>query len=180
MASTGAEKIGQDTQVKAESVTKNELTESGDVPDEAGVDGELSKNAAKKAAKREKQAAEKASKTKDKPIGLTESKKPTSKAAKKKIEGAALIGIDVAKEEDFSGWYQQVLTKGDMLDYYDVSGCYILRVSPALLYSLCFLTWIACLLLYMGTGSGMVQHQDQEDGRQELFIPNVRVGRCAQ
>ena len=70
-------------------------------------------------------------KSKEKPIGVNEAKKPTSKAAKKKIEGAALIGIDVAKEEDFSGWYQQVLTKGDMLDYYDVSGCYILKVSPA-------------------------------------------------
>ncbi|EPS43308.1 hypothetical protein H072_2705 [Dactylellina haptotyla CBS 200.50] len=43
------------------------------------------------------------------------------------IEGAALIGITVHKEIDFSGWYQQVLTKGDMLDYYDVSGCYILK-----------------------------------------------------
>ena len=42
---------------------------------------------------------------------------------KKKIEGAALIGIDVAKDADFSEWYQQVLTKGDFLDYYDVSGC---------------------------------------------------------
>ena len=42
---------------------------------------------------------------------------------KKKIEGAALIGIDVAKEADFPEWYQQVLTKGDFLDYYDVSGC---------------------------------------------------------
>ncbi|KAF8461369.1 cytoplasmic proline-tRNA ligase Prs1 [Kalaharituber pfeilii] len=40
---------------------------------------------------------------------------------------AALIGITVKKELDFSGWYQQVLTKGDMLDYYDVSGCYILK-----------------------------------------------------
>jgi prolyl-tRNA synthetase len=39
-----------------------------------------------------------------------------------------LIGIDVGKEEDFPDWYQQVLTKGDMLDYYDVSGCYILKV----------------------------------------------------
>lgn len=46
-----------------------------------------------------------------------------SKKPKKKIEGAALIGIDIAKEADFSEWYTQVLTKGDFLDYYDVSGC---------------------------------------------------------
>jgi prolyl-tRNA synthetase len=76
------------------------------------------------------------------PIGKAEAKKPTSKAGKqpkaenkqvqgggkkKKIEGAEMIGIDISKDDDFSGWYQQVLTKGDMLDYYDVSGCYILK-----------------------------------------------------
>lgn len=92
---------------------------------------EFSKSAQKKAAKQEKMAAEKANKSATstvKEAGKTESKKAVNKAPKKKIEGAALIGIDVSKEEDFSGWYQQVLTKGDMLDYYDVSGCYILKV----------------------------------------------------
>lgn len=49
---------------------------------------------------------------------------PASSAA---LEDAKLIGITVDKALDFSGWYQQVLTKGEMLDYYDVSGCYILR-----------------------------------------------------
>ncbi|QLG72103.1 hypothetical protein HG535_0C04570 [Zygotorulaspora mrakii] len=43
------------------------------------------------------------------------------------LEDAKLIGITVDKGLDFSGWYQQILTKGEMLDYYDVSGCYILR-----------------------------------------------------
>lgn len=118
-------------------------TDHGDVPDRTkqadgeGENGELSKNAAKKAAKQAKMAADKAdkaSKAGQKPIGHSEAKKPTGtavKQSKKKIEGAALIGIDVAKEDDFSGWYQQVLTKGDMLDYYDVSGCYILKVGSS-------------------------------------------------
>ena len=128
MEATGPDKIGEGTPVKPDIVAEEGLPESNDLPDEAGANGEVSKNAAKKAAKREKQASDKASKPKDKPIGVAEAKKPTSKPAKKKIEGAALIGIDVAKEDDFSGWYQQVLTKGDMLDYYDVSGCYILKV----------------------------------------------------
>src|SRR5436190_1749563 len=78
--------------------------------DDPAADG-LSKNAAKRAAKREKQAAEKAEKSSGKGIGKFESKKATTKAPKKKIEGAALIGIDVAKEDDFAGWYQQVLLK---------------------------------------------------------------------
>lgn len=116
-------------------------TDNGDIPNRTrhlrGEEetGEISKNAAKKAAKREKQAAEKASKSAEQPIGHSEAKKPTStaqKSSKKKIEGAALIAIDVAKEDDFSSWYQQVLTKGDMLDYYDVSGCYILKVRKSI------------------------------------------------
>lgn len=54
----------------------------------------------------------------------------SSKKEKKddaKLEDAKLIGITVDKEKDFSSWYTQVVTKGEMLDYYDVSGCYILR-----------------------------------------------------
>ncbi|KAI4232664.1 MAG: hypothetical protein L6R40_007336 [Gallowayella cf. fulva] len=91
---------------------------------------ELSKNALKKAQKQERLAADKANKSATnttKEAGRAEAKKAVNKTPKKKIEGAALIGIDVSKEEDFSGWYQQVLTKGDMLDYYDISGCYILK-----------------------------------------------------
>ena len=63
------------------------------------------------------------------PLGKPEAKKAAMRPAKEdaKIEGAALIGIDVRKELDFPNWYQQVLTKGDMLDYYDVSGCYIMK-----------------------------------------------------
>ncbi|KAJ6581285.1 hypothetical protein B0H19DRAFT_1114598 [Mycena capillaripes] len=44
-----------------------------------------------------------------------------------KIEGAVQIAIGVKKEVDFPGWYTNVLIKADMLDYYSVSGCYILK-----------------------------------------------------
>jgi hypothetical protein len=37
------------------------------------------------------------------------------------------LGIDAKKTEDFSSWYTQVLLRSDMMDYYDVSGCYILK-----------------------------------------------------
>lgn len=92
---------------------------------------EMSKNALKKAAKQEKLAAEKAQKAATSTtieVAKTAAAKPTSKAAKTKADGKDLISIDVRKEDDFPGWYQQVLTKGEMLDYYDVSGCYILKV----------------------------------------------------
>ncbi|TPX75059.1 proline---tRNA ligase [Chytriomyces confervae] len=38
-----------------------------------------------------------------------------------------MIGITVKKADDFPSWYTQVLVKTEMMDYYDVSGCYILR-----------------------------------------------------
>jgi prolyl-tRNA synthetase len=133
MSTAGPDPSDVAAQVNVGAVMQEEVPDSNIVPPEAGVDGQMSKNAAKKLAKREKQAAEKSSKPKERPVGSSEAKKAGSKPAKKKIEGAALIGIDVAKEEDFSGWYQQVLTKGDMMDYYDVSGCYILKVSIALI-----------------------------------------------
>lgn len=91
---------------------------------------EPSKNALKKAAKQEKLAAEKASKQQNKPskdIGKSEAKKGSNTAPKTANDGP-LISINATKEDDFPSWYQQVLTKGDMLDYYDVSGCYILKV----------------------------------------------------
>ena len=35
--------------------------------------------------------------------------------------------MGVTREEDFGAWYSQVVTQGEMIEYYDVSGCYILR-----------------------------------------------------
>ncbi|GAM85135.1 hypothetical protein ANO11243_031390 [Dothideomycetidae sp. 11243] len=64
-------------------------------------------------------------KPKKAPKEKQDQKKATKGAGKKKMEGAALIGIDVAKEDDLSEWYQQVILKGEMLDFTDVPGCYI-------------------------------------------------------
>ncbi|KAF1816900.1 prolyl-tRNA synthetase 2 [Eremomyces bilateralis CBS 781.70] len=61
------------------------------------------------------------------PKDLSAKPKQKPKQQSKKMEGAALIGIDTAKEVDLGEWYSQVLTKGNMISYYDVSGCYILE-----------------------------------------------------
>ncbi|XP_058813875.1 bifunctional glutamate/proline--tRNA ligase [Topomyia yanbarensis] len=37
------------------------------------------------------------------------------------------LGLEATKEDSLSEWYSQVITKGEMIEYYDVSGCYILR-----------------------------------------------------
>ena len=61
------------------------------------------------------------------PITKPTNRPPAKAKEDAQIEGAALIGITVRKMLEFSAWYQQVLTKGDMLEYYDVSGCYIMK-----------------------------------------------------
>ena len=37
------------------------------------------------------------------------------------------LGLEARKEVDLSEWYSQVLTKAEMIEYYDISGCYVLR-----------------------------------------------------
>lgn len=44
-----------------------------------------------------------------------------------KEEGKHEEAIQYTKEKNFSMWYQQVITKAGLIEYYDVSGCYILR-----------------------------------------------------
>ncbi|EFA76021.1 prolyl-tRNA synthetase [Heterostelium album PN500] len=47
--------------------------------------------------------------------------------AKTKEARDKLNTAGVGKEEDFSEWYTNVITRSEMIDYYDISGCYILR-----------------------------------------------------
>ena len=35
--------------------------------------------------------------------------------------------MEAKKEDDLPTWYSQIITKAELLEYYDVSGCYILR-----------------------------------------------------
>ncbi|XP_057662757.1 bifunctional glutamate/proline--tRNA ligase [Diorhabda carinulata] len=37
------------------------------------------------------------------------------------------LGLEAKKETNLSDWYSQVITKGELIEYYDVSGCYIFR-----------------------------------------------------
>jgi prolyl-tRNA synthetase len=60
--------------------------------------------------------------------------KTADKAKKEKDSGAeasgqkeTLLALSVKKEDDFATWYSEVITRSEMIDYYDISGCYILR-----------------------------------------------------
>lgn len=77
------------------------------------AEGEAKKAAARAAAEAKKAAAK--------------AEKAAAAAAAKKKDTGDLLGIEAKKATQFPEWYQQVITRSDMLDYYDVSGCYILR-----------------------------------------------------
>ncbi|KAG8890980.1 hypothetical protein FRB98_003000 [Tulasnella sp. 332] len=59
--------------------------------------------------------------------GASPTKYIVPSATDAKIEGAVQIAIGIKKEVDFAAWYTNVVIKGEMIDYYSVSGCYILR-----------------------------------------------------
>ncbi|CAI4224258.1 unnamed protein product [Auanema sp. JU1783] len=55
--------------------------------------------------------------------------KPQPKKEEKKQDGKkqTKLGISVRKDDNYSEWYTQVIIKAEMIEYYDVSGCYVLR-----------------------------------------------------
>ena len=96
---------------------------------------ELSKNAVKKAAKHQKLAEKKAAKASNpKEASTANNLQSLKKAQVKRMESDKnlksdkdLKAINARKEDDFSGWYAKVLTKGDFISYTDISGCYVYR-----------------------------------------------------
>lgn len=57
-------------------------------------------------------------------------KKDPKPAAANKEEGKTQVhkmGVQYTKEQNFSKWYSDVITKSEMIEYYEISGCYILR-----------------------------------------------------
>jgi len=50
-----------------------------------------------------------------------------AKGQKKGSDRSKMLGMEADKERNFADWYTQVITKSEMIEYYDVSGCYILR-----------------------------------------------------
>ncbi|KAH8337466.1 hypothetical protein KR059_010928 [Drosophila kikkawai] len=54
-------------------------------------------------------------------------KKEPAADASGAVKKQTRLGLEATKEENLPDWYSQVITKGEMIEYYDVSGCYILR-----------------------------------------------------
>jgi prolyl-tRNA synthetase len=89
---------------------------------------EQSKSAQKKAEKQAKMAAAKA----DKADKAAKQGKQGGKQASLPVVGGKkadeIIGITVSKTENFSQWYQEVVLKAEMIEYYnEISGFFIMR-----------------------------------------------------
>lgn len=50
-----------------------------------------------------------------------------SNAGGKVVKKVTRLGMETSKATNYSDWYIEVITKAEMIEYYDVSGCYILR-----------------------------------------------------
>ncbi|XP_040575961.1 bifunctional glutamate/proline--tRNA ligase [Lepeophtheirus salmonis] len=66
------------------------------------------------------------------PAPVPKPKKDSKKASSQltSIETAqkqSRLGMEAKKEENLSDWYSQIIVKSEMLEYYDISGCYVLR-----------------------------------------------------
>lgn len=72
------------------------------------------------------------SKSKEKKEAPKPKAAPKPVAADAKDDGTGLkkqtrLGLEAKKDENLPEWYSQILTKGELIEYYDISGCYILR-----------------------------------------------------
>ena len=56
-------------------------------------------------------------------FGLVE----TSDMDQQKRKKQTRLGMEAKKEGNLADWYSEVIVKSEMMEYYDISGCYILR-----------------------------------------------------
>jgi prolyl-tRNA synthetase len=76
---------------------------------------------------KEKVVKEKKEKVKKEKVVKEKVAKASSSGQKKKdVKKETGLGLSVKKDENFGEWYSEVC-KQDMIEYYDISGCYILR-----------------------------------------------------
>lgn len=54
-------------------------------------------------------------------------KGPKPKPKQDATKGSNRDGMEISKADDFGAWYSQLVTKTEMIEFYDISGCYILR-----------------------------------------------------
>ncbi|GJP40264.1 hypothetical protein CLOM_g24547, partial [Closterium sp. NIES-68] len=87
----------------------------------------------KPAAEHKEPKEKKEKKEKPKKEKVPKEKKPNQQGGggggggKKEVKKETLLGLSVKKSEDYGKWYSEVVVQSELIEYYDVSGCYILR-----------------------------------------------------
>mmetsp|Transcript_23254 Transcript_23254/g.32572 ORF Transcript_23254/g.32572 Transcript_23254/m.32572 type:complete len:731 (+) Transcript_23254:72-2264(+) len=66
-------------------------------------------------------------KTGDKKGGQQQQQQQKNKDKKTAKKGDTLLALQWKKDENFAMWYSDVIVLSEMISYYDISGCYILR-----------------------------------------------------
>ena len=59
--------------------------------------------------------------------GKPENNSAVSSESENQKKKETKLGLGISMEENYSEWYTQVITKAELIEYYDVSGCYVLR-----------------------------------------------------
>ncbi|XP_049878021.1 bifunctional glutamate/proline--tRNA ligase isoform X2 [Pectinophora gossypiella] len=79
--------------------------------------------------KEKKEAKPKDAKPKEAKKPKEQSPKPAAQKEESStgVKKITRLGLEASKDKDLPEWYSQVITKSEMIDYYDISGCYILR-----------------------------------------------------
>lgn len=85
----------------------------------ASAEADAEAAAAKAARQLEKKLKKEAQKKEQKE--KKEKKAAAAAAASAKKKGESKEGMDVGKEEDFPRWYNQVITKSELIEFYDIS-----------------------------------------------------------
>ncbi|XP_012942923.1 bifunctional glutamate/proline--tRNA ligase [Aplysia californica] len=132
LKTSGADKAAVDAEVKTllglkaeyKELTGQDLAGAGRDAKKGGKDKNQGSKDKNQGAKDKNQGA----KAKDK--GAKDKKGASGDAAddgKREVKKVTRLGLEALKEENLSDWYSQVITKSELIEYYDVSGCYILR-----------------------------------------------------
>lgn len=65
---------------------------------------------------------------KEKPVKEKKEQKPKAEGeGGAKAQKESKLGLSKSKKDDFSEWYSELVVASELISYYDVSGCYILR-----------------------------------------------------
>ncbi|GFO21484.1 bifunctional glutamate/proline--tRNA ligase [Plakobranchus ocellatus] len=123
LKSSGGDKAAVDAEVK------QLLSLKAEYKDLTGEDLAGAGKGGKKGGKEDKKKGgkEENKKAKDKDKGASGEGAEQKDDGKRELKKVTRLGLEASREENLSDWYTQVITKSELIEYYDVSGCYILR-----------------------------------------------------